>query len=103
MDAAAINELKAKHPGAELIQLSSKSATVVAKVGKAEVDMFRDLISQASTKSRAMERFVRACIVHPTSDEVLGILTRKPGLIEKWGEELLSEAGSNEEVETKKL
>ena len=103
MDAAVVDSLKAKYPAADLILLTSQSAEVVAKIGKAEVDMFRELISTASTKARAMERFVRACIVHPSQDELLAILNKKPGLIEKWGEELLDEAGAAEEVERKKL
>jgi hypothetical protein len=103
MDATQIEALKAKFPGVELIQMSSTSATVVARVTKAEVDLFRDLYAQAGTKGRAMERFVRACIVHPGPDELLGIITKKPGLIEKWGDELMDAAGADEEVEAKKL
>lgn len=103
MESTVIEALKAKYPGAELHLLVSKSAEVIAKVGKSEVDMFRDLISQPGTKGRAMERFVRACIVHPTSEEMLALLERKPALVEKWGDQLLGIAGADEEVEAKKL
>jgi hypothetical protein len=103
MEAVELEALKAKHLGAELIELKSKSATVIAKVTKAEVDLFRELSTSPATKSKAMERFVRACIVSPSPDEVVAILFKKPGLAEKWGDELLDEAGAGEEVERKKL
>lgn len=103
MDAATTAALKAKYPGADLILLKSKSAEVVAKVSKVEVDLFRELISAPATKARAMDRFVKACIVHPEPDEVVSILSRKPSLAELWGDKLLDAAGSDEEVEAKKL
>lgn len=103
MDASAIEALKLKHPTAELFLLTSESAEVVAKVTKAEVDLFRELVSSAATKAKAVERFVRACIVHPAPEEVLAILATKPGLSDKWGDELLDQAGMAEQVELKKL
>lgn len=103
MDAGTIEQVKAKHPGVELFLLSSGSAEVIAKVGKVEVDMFKDLVMAPATKSRAMERFVRACVIFPSPEEVLTILQRKPALVEKWGDKLLDEAGHAEEVELKKL
>lgn len=103
MDASAIEALKLKHPTAELFLLTSESAEVVAKVTKAEVDMFREFISSPATKARAMERFVKACVVFPSADEVRVILEKKPGLSEKWGDQLLDQAGMDEEVELKKL
>lgn len=103
METAKIEELRSKFPGAELIELKSKSATVVARVTKAEVDMFRELITGTSTKGRAMERFVRACVVYPSPDEVSTILNLRSALVEKWGEALLDAAGADEEVEAKKL
>lgn len=103
MDAEQINKLKDLYPTAELHLLTSKSAELVVKVSKSEVDLFRELISQPATKARAMERFVRSCIVHPSGEEVAQLFMRKPGIVEKLGDELMTIAGTDEEIETKKL
>lgn len=103
MDASKIADLKVKYQGVDLVSLKSKSAEVVARVTKNEVDLFRTLIAHPSTKGSAMERFVRACVIDPNPDEVAALLVRRPALAERWGEMLLAEAGADEEVELKKL
>ena len=100
----AIDKAKAANPGRDIMLLSAGGYEVVAKApGTAEMNMFRDLIASEKTKPRATERLLRACVLHPSQEELGAMLEKKPGLVESFGGKLVEEAGITEEAEVKKL
>lgn len=99
-----IAQIKAKYPNAELMELSSPSATVIAKVpGLGETRQLRESTQDPKMAGKANEVFVRSCILWPDQVEVQQLLEHRPGLIEAWSPALAEASGMREEIKVKKL
>jgi hypothetical protein len=99
-----VTQLKEKYPNAELLELSSVSATVIAKVpGMGEARQLRENTQDPKMAGKANEIFVRSCILWPEQVQVQQLLEKRPGLIEVWSKPLAEAAGMVEEIKVKKL
>ena len=103
-----IDQVKAKHSGAELHLLTAtvrgdRHEVIVKCPSAAEYQEFRDYLSDDGKKTRAYERLVRSCVVHPEMAGLDALLAQKPGLSTTFGSELTNIAGAVEDVEAKKL
>lgn len=95
---------KQKNPNVELLQLTSSSGEFVFKVPTStELGPFRKRISDKDQRSGALEMLVRTCLVYPDRAGFDAAVTKRPMLIEKWGDALTDAAGGAEDVEVKKL
>jgi hypothetical protein len=103
-----IEQVKAKYTGVELHLLSAtvvgeKHQVIVKSPPPAEYQEFRDYLADDSKKTRAYERLLRSCVVHPETTGLDAMLSAKPGLTATFGSELIQIAGAVEDVEAKKL
>jgi hypothetical protein len=108
MDAARIEDLKAKNPGRQLVELTLgedklNSITVIGMIPTVkEIDQLREL-SMRGDKAKASMIFVQNCILEPSAQALNEMREQKPLLLEKLGDELMKLAGSEEKVTSKKL
>lgn len=100
-----IDELKAKHAPTPLLLLEySDGALVTKRPPKAEYDRLQAVTNaNRADAARALENFVRACVVWPAPVEVDLLFQERPALINRFGDELLDAVGASEKVSAKKL
>lgn len=100
-------ELKDKHPGVPLHELtgSSGASIIVRSPDRATYKKFRAHMQDDRRKLDAPEVLLRSCILHPDSAAVDVLLDQQPGLVETFANKLLEIAGleKSESVEKKAL
>ncbi len=102
MDQKVIEELKAQH--GEIHQLSYAGVDVIVRApSRAAWKRYRALMSDAARRADSFEVLLRDCLLHPSLQELDGILDRRPGLAETFGAELVEIAGLGKEAEKKVL
>ena len=81
--------------GGEVVYVRTPSVDLYAR--------FRSQSSDPKKKDAAVGNLVRACVLHPESAEFETMVSRRPGLIDSVGLELMTLAGLDAVVEKKVL
>lgn len=104
LDDKEIAALKEKHGVEELHRFTAGGFTVHVKApGRGEWNKFKSSINDEKKKVAAGEVLFRTCCVHPGAEEVDAMLSKRPGLAERFASELVELAGMTEEIEKKVL
>jgi hypothetical protein len=102
IDEATVEKLKAEH--GELHLLRASGAEVVVKPpSRAQWKRFRAYVADERRRPDAVESLLRDCVVYPDAAALDGILEKRPGLAETFGNQVVELAGASGEAEKKVL
>lgn len=104
VDDATEAQVRGKFSGEDLRVLRNEHADVIIRGATEEVyQRFKDEMSSQDTRGSAQRSLVVACVVFPEEKEFLGMLRKKPGLIDAFGNDCLELSGFKTVSERKKL
>jgi hypothetical protein len=101
-----IAECKSKHPGTlYTLEYNDGASAVIAKQPPAAEwnRLVTVSASDPTARGRAIEDFARSCIVWPERAVLDAIVSERPALLARFGNELADLAGASEKITAKKL
>lgn len=103
-EALKIEELRQKHPGAELHRLRVAGEVLIVRSPSAAAwERFTSKRGDAGTRFAACRQLVIDCVLQPAGTALLEVLDRRPGLVDSVSVKLAELAGAAEEAEAEKL
>lgn len=106
IDQSTLDRIRSEHTG-DLFHLpdpdDEQGGIVVRLPTRAEWARFQSQLGDDKRISKAMEQFVRDCLVYPDKPAFEAMLDARPGLASTWGKTLGEKAGAGREIEAKKL
>lgn len=99
-----IEEVRQKHPGAELhlVRIAGEELVVRAPTAAAW-ERFTAKRGDPSTRFVACKQLIIDCAALPTGADLVAMLDRRPGLVDSISSKLAEIAGATQEAEAEKL